>query len=179
MNKAYLIVPVVLLVAFLFTPGGGYFSSMKQLAAKQEAIKAEAAALKAADDKRRAEIEAKANEDAKRRQNEREAEEKAKADKKEKDYADALKKLKDEADGYSTEADKLIKESAQLEDQLVKLRNEKEKVNHETFELAKQVELAKVERRNAELEIQRMIQMVGNKLNTSSLANVPPPPPLK
>lgn len=172
MNKYYLIVPAVLLGVFVFF----YQGALKEMDVKAQKVAAEKAEKKAIEDARKAEIEAKAAADSKRRQDEREAEEKAKADKREKDYQDAMAKLKEEADGYSAEADRLIKETANLEAQLANLRNQKETVNRETFELAKQVELAKIERRSAELEIQRMVTMVGNRLNQSSVATIPPPP---
>ena len=176
MNKYYLIAPVALLLAFLFTPSVGYFSAQKQIAAKVEAEANRKAEQKAAEDARKAEIEKKATADAQKRQAERDAEDLAKLQKKEKDYADAMNKLKEETAGYSADTDKLVKENAELEIQLGNLRNQKEKTNRETFELAKQVELAKISRRNAELEIQRMIEMVGNKVGASTIAQIPVPP---
>jgi chromosome segregation ATPase len=175
MNKYYLIVPAILLGTFLFF----YNGALKEMAAKEAAKTAEKAAIKAADDKRKAEIEAKAAADAKRRQEERDAEERTRLEKKEKEYQDAMKKLKDEADNYSAEADKLAKEGADLEIQLGTLRTQKEKTTREVFELAKQVELAKVNRRNAEIEIQRMVEMLGTRAGSSSLATLPPPPTTK
>lgn len=172
MNKYYLIVPAVLLGTFLFF----YNGALKEMAAKEAAKTAERAAIKATEDKRKAEIERKATEDAKKRQEERDTEERVRFEKKEKDYQDAMKKLKDEADNYSTEADKLAKEGADLELQLSALRTQKEKTTREVFELAKQVELAKISRRNAEIEIQRMVEMLGTKAGASSLAAIPPPP---
>lgn len=172
MNKFYIIVPVVLLGVFLFF----YNGALKEMAAKEVAKQEEAAKVKKAEDERRAEIEKKAAEDAKRRQAEREAEDRAKEQKKIKEYEDAMRQLKDEADKYLAEADKNQKDANALELQLNDLRSLKEKTNRETFELAKQVELAKIARRNAELEIQRMVDVVGQKVGASSFAAMPPPP---
>ncbi len=172
MNKFYIIVPVVLLGVFLFF----YNGALKEMAAKEVAKQEEAAKVKKAEDDRRAEIEKKAAEDAKRRQAEREAEDRAKEQKKIKEYEDAMNQLKDEANKYLAEADKNQKDSNALELQLNDLRSQKEKINRETFELAKQVELAKIARRNAELEIQRMVDVVGQKVGASSFAAMPPPP---
>jgi membrane-associated HD superfamily phosphohydrolase len=172
MNKFYIIVPVVLLGVFLFF----YNGALKEMAAKEAAKQEEVAKVKAAEDARRAEIERKAAEDAKRRQAEREAEDRAKEQKKIKEYEDAMQQLKDEADKYLAEADKNQKDANALELQLNDLRSTKEKTNRETFELAKQVELAKIARRNAELEIQRMVDMVAQKVGASSFAAMPPPP---
>lgn len=172
MNKFYIIVPVVLLGVFLFF----YNGALKEMAAREEQKKAQVAEAKAAEDARRADIERKAAEDARKRQAEREADERAKEAKKVKDYEDAMKQLKDEADRYAAEADGFQKETNALELQLNDLRSTKEKTNREVFELIKQVELAKVSRRNAELEIQRMVDMVAQKLGASSFAAMPPPP---
>lgn len=173
----YIVVPAVLLAAFLFTPGVGYFSAQKQIAAKVARLEAEKAAKKAEEDTKRKEIERKAAEDARQRQADREAQEKAKAEKKERDYQEANQKLQNEINEHSTEADKFAKEAADLEIQLTKLRARKEQATREAFELAKQVELAKINRRNAEIEIQRMVDMVAQRLNASPLSAPPPPPP--
>jgi chromosome segregation ATPase len=171
MNKSFVIVPVVLLAAFAFV----YNNAKKEMAIK-DAIKAEQAArVKAEEKKHKDEIEARATADAKKRQDEREAADLAKEEKKKKEYEDIMKTLKDEAAKYSTEADKLSKEAADLEIQISQARTDKEKLNRETFDLAKQVEQTKINRRTAELEIQRLVEMVAKKLNDNSVV-VPPPP---
>ena len=175
----YVLIPVVLLLAFLFMPGSGYFSAMKDLAAKHAAVAQKKADEKAAEDARRKQIEERAQADAKKRQDQRDAEERAKEQKKIKEYEDAMRQLKDEADKYLAEADKNQKDANALELQLNDLRSNKEKTNRETFELSKQVELAKIARRNAELEIQRMVDMVAQRLGASYLAQMPPPAPAK
>lgn len=172
MNKFYIIVPVVLLGVFLFF----YNGALKEMDAKEAVKKEEIAKVKAADDARRADIEKKAAADAKKRQDERDAEDRAKEQKKIKEYEDAMRQLKDEADKYLAEADKNQKDANALELQLNDLRSLKERTNREAFELAKQVELAKIARRNAELEIQRMVDMVATKIGASSFAAMPPPP---
>jgi hypothetical protein len=50
-------------------------------------------------------------------------------------------------------------------------------MNREVLEMAKRVELTKIDRRNAELEIQRMYDIVAQKVAASSLTQAPPPPP--
>lgn len=174
MNKSYLIVPVILLAVFGFT----YNGALKDMQAKEDANHAKATEKKRVEDARKAEVEAKATLDAKKHQEERDAEDRKKQEKKQAEYDDAMKKLRDEANDYTVQGEKLGKEAADLELQISQSRNEKEKLARETLELAKSVELAKINRRNAELEIQRMIDMVGKKLNDSSIATPPPPPPL-
>ncbi|MBI2513495.1 MAG: hypothetical protein HYV96_16105 [Opitutae bacterium] len=173
MNKFYIIVPVVLLGTFLFF----YNGALKEMHDKEVAKQVQKDKEKAAEDERRRVIEEKAKADSTRRQAEREAEDRAKEQKKIKEYEDAMRQLKDEADKYLAEADKNQKDANALELELNDLRNRKEKTNRETFELAKQVELAKIARRNAELEIQRMVDMVAQKVGASSFAAMPPPPP--
>jgi hypothetical protein len=58
------------------------------------------------------------------------------------------------------------------------VRKAKDKANRESFDLAKQVELAKVAKRNAEFEVQRTTEMISRRAADSSLTRLPPPPPL-
>lgn len=170
----YLVIPGALLAVFIFF----YSGAVKEMDAKAKA-KAEAKLLADKEEAdRKAVIERKATEDAERRQKEREAADAAKEAKKEADYQAVMKQLRDEAADYNVQADKLAKEVADLENAISQSRANKEKLNRETFDLAKQVELAKIARRNAEMEIQRMVEMTGKKVATSSIALPPPPPAL-
>jgi chromosome segregation ATPase len=144
--------------------------------AKQKALEAQAALVRETEAKHKKEVEDKANADAQKRQEQRAAEDLAKAEKKQREYDDIMKKLKDESTDYSVQSAKLSKEAAELEVLITQTRNEREKLNREALELSKQVELAKINRRNAELEIQRTMEMVAVKLNDSSIATPPPPP---
>jgi predicted RNase H-like nuclease (RuvC/YqgF family) len=173
MNKSYLIVPAVLLVIFGFM----YNGALKEMDAKAVSQQLAADAKRAEAKKHKDEIELKATADAKKRQDEREATDRAREEKKVRAYEDVMKSLRDEGAKYNAEVDKLSKEAQDLEIQIAQARSDKEKLNRETFDLAKEVEQTKINRRNAELEIQRMIEMVGKKLNDSSIA-VPPPPVL-
>ncbi|MDP2138309.1 MAG: hypothetical protein Q8J74_10700 [Candidatus Didemnitutus sp.] len=175
MNKFYLIVPFVLLGAFVVF----YKGALKEMEAKELRKQQQLAQVQAADDARRVELERRASEDARKRQEQRDAEERAKEEKKERDYQDMMAQLSSETSGYVVEADAFQREINALEVQLGEMRTSKEKTNNEVFELAKQVELAKISRRNAELEIQRMVDMVAQRLGASSLAQIPPPPPAK
>ncbi len=173
MNKSYIIVPVVLLAIFSFL----YKGALNDMKTKEETRIAKKVAADKVESDRKAEVEKRAQAEAAERMKKREAEDKAKEDKKEKDYADAMAALKREADDYASQTAKLTKENADIEADIIKSRDTKERIARETLELAKQVELAKINRRTAELEIQRMIEMVGKKLNESSIATAPPPPP--
>lgn len=173
MNKSYVIVPVVLLAVFAFF----YSGALKEMKEKEDARIAKIEATNKAEADRKKVIEEKAQAEAAKRQEERAANDKAKEEKKEKDYQDAMTALKKEADDYTTQFAKLTKEAADLEADILKTRNDKERLTREALELAKQVELAKINRRTSELEIQRMIEMVSKKLADSSLTAIPPPPP--
>ena len=83
------------------------------------------------------------------------------------------KEIQDATDKYNAEADRNAKKSAELEIKLSALRAEKEKLNREAFELAKQVEQGKISRRTAELEIQRATEIVARKAAQSSLTRLP------
>jgi chromosome segregation ATPase len=173
MNKSYVIVPLVLLAVFGFF----YNGALKEMKEKEDARIAKIDATNKAEAERKKAIEEKAQAEAAKRQEERAANDKAKEEKKEKDYQDAMTALKKEADDYTTQVAKLTKEAADLEADILKTRNDKERLTREALELAKQVELAKINRRTSELEIQRMIEMVSKKLGESSLTAIPPPPP--
>lgn len=172
----YIIAPLVLLLVFLFTPGSGYFAAQKKIAAKVAALEAKQEEERAEADRKRKEIEAKAAEDARDRQAKRDAEERARIEKREREYQDVIDKLNKDITEFSSEADKFAKEAADLDIELAKLRARKEQAAREAFELAKQVELAKINRRNAEIDIQRMVEMVAQRLSSSPLSAPPPPP---
>ncbi len=168
----YLVIPGILLAAFLFFYLGAV-KDMEQRAEKQKIEKAE----KAADDlKRKKIIEEKANADALKRQQVRDAEDAAKLAKKEADYQAVMTQLSNETADLNTQADKLAKEVGALEISISQTRTNKEKLGRETFDLAKEVELTKINRRNAEIEIQRMVEIAGKKMADSSVAIAPPPP---
>lgn len=174
MNKFYVIVPVVLLGVFAFF----YNGATKEMAQKEANRIAKIKAKEDEEKTRKDAIEKKAQAEALERQQKREADDKAKEAKKEKDYQDAMAALKREADDYASQTTKLTKEASDMEAEILRVRDTKERLARESLELSKQVELAKINRRTAELEIQRMIDMVGRKLNESSIATPPPPPPL-
>ena len=71
------------------------------------------------------------------------------------------------------------KEAAKLDASLAATRQAKDKANREAFDLAKQVELAKVSKRNAEFDIQRTTEMISKRAEQSSLTRPPPPPPAR
>ncbi|HVU18148.1 MAG TPA: hypothetical protein VHD32_14575 [Candidatus Didemnitutus sp.] len=173
MNKYYVIVPAALLIGFIFV----YRGAVKDMEEREAHLHQVAEAKKADEEHHRQELEKKAAEDAAKQQKIRDEEERAKLAKEEHDYQTAMNTLKTEADGYASEGDKLTKESNQLEIDIAKSRELRDKTTNEAFDLSKQVELEKINRRNAEMEIQRLIEMVGKKASDSTLTAMPPPPP--
>jgi chromosome segregation ATPase len=153
-----------------------YFSATKEHARREEQRMAEVAAKKKAEDDRKAGIEAAARADAEKRTQQRLADEaKKEADRVAKWEAEG-QKIQEATDKYNAEADRSAKKAAELELQLASLRAEKEKLNREAFDLAKQVELGKINRRDAEMEIQRITAMIASKASQSSLARPPAAP---
>lgn len=174
----YLIFPGIMLAGFLVF----YLSHKKEAEEKERAHIAKIAREKDEADRKKKEAEAKAREDARKRQEEREAEEKKKEDEKAAKQAADDKKVRDQTAEYVAKAEASQKQATALEQELDRLRKEKDKTSRETFDLQKQVELARIARRNAELEIQRMTEMVSQRAAQSAMTRMPvlpPPPPTK
>src|SRR5688572_6066262 len=165
----YIIFPSVMLAGFLVI----YFSHKEKAEAKERAHVAQVAKEKTDAEQKKQAAEAKAREDARKRQEERDAEERKKAEEKAAKQAADDKKVRDQTAEYTAKADAAAKQGNALEIELDRLRKEKDKTSRETFDLAKQVELARIARRNAELEIQRMAEMVARRAAESSLTKPP------
>lgn len=174
----YLIFPGLMLGGLFFL----YVGHVEKAEQKAKDVAARVAKERTeAEDKKKA-AESKAREDAKKRQDEREAEEKQKADEKAARQAADDKKVADQTAEYTAKADAAQKQVTNLEAELNRLRKEKDTTSRETFEMAKQVELARVARRNAELEVQRMTEMISRRAAESSMTRppvMPPPAPKK
>jgi hypothetical protein len=172
MNKAYYIAPVLLLAVF----GGLYWQHMGVMETKAEQKKIEQARIKAEEDAKKREAELRAKEDADKRIAEREeAERKKELEKEAKRLAD-IEKIKSESDRYSSLLAESTKQAESLEKQLKDTRALKEQLSRQEFESEKKVELAMIEKRNAELQVQRMAEMVAQRTNKSSLTQLPPAP---
>jgi hypothetical protein len=170
----YIIFPSIMLAGFLVI----YLSHKKQAEEKERVQVAEIAKKKMEDEEKKKVAEAKAREDAKKRQEERDAEEKKKEEEKAAKQAADDKKVRDQTAEYTAKVTATTKQVTALEAELDRLRKEKDKTSRETFDLAKQVELARIARRNAELEIQRMAEMVARRASESSLTKPPAAPPV-
>lgn len=169
----YLILPAAMLGIFLVV----YFSHAKKIEEREVARAEKVRVEQAESTRKKQEAESKAAKDAKERQREREeADAKKDADRLAKQAA-IDKEVRDATNAFLADADKASKEASRLESDLASLHKSKDKTNRETFEMAKQVELARVAKRNAELEIQRMTEMISKRASDSSMTRMPPPPP--
>jgi hypothetical protein len=169
----YLISVGSMLAVFLFF----YFAHLKETEQREKEHAALLQKKLAEEAKHKAELEEKARLDAAAKSAARAAEEaKKEADRVAKWEAAGLD-IKNTTDTLNAESDKLSKEAAALEIQLSNLRDTKEKLNRETFELAKRVELAKINKQNAEMGIQRTTEMIARRATASSLTQLPPPLP--
>ncbi|MBI5771635.1 MAG: hypothetical protein HZA93_27940 [Verrucomicrobia bacterium] len=169
----YVIFPAVMLAGFLVI----YFTHAKESEAREAQHAKRIADEQAAVAKKKKEAEDKAAKDAKDRQ---EANAKEMADKEAARIAKqaaADKEVRDQTDAFLTRIDKASKDVAKLEIDLDAIRKEKDKLSRESFDAAKKVELARIAKRTAELEIQRMTDMVQKRTQESFLLRLPPPPP--
>lgn len=156
-----------------------YFSFTKEAEIRERQRAEETAMREKEEADRKAAIETKAREDAERRAAERAAAEaKKEADRLAK-WEAQNREIQEATEAHSAKADTYAKEISELEIQLNTLRTNKEKLNRESFDLAKRVEQARIEKRNAELENQRMTEMIARKATESSLTRLPPPEPAK
>jgi hypothetical protein len=169
----FLIVPGCMLGVFLF-----FYSTHVKEAELRSIERAKVQAQKDAEDKRhKAELEDKARQDAARKAAERAAEEAAKEAQKIANWNEAGQKIKDETNKYLAEGDASTKKINALELELEATRAKYDKLNRELLDLLKAVELAKIDRRNAELEIQRMTEKIARRAADSSLTRMPTPAP--
>lgn len=176
MNKFYVILPAILLIVFSV-----YYTKVAkpEMAAAVAAKEKRIADDKATEEAHRKEIEAKAQDDARKAQEARDQKEHERQEKAQKDKEEQDRKIQDETAKFENEAASLTKQIAAMEAEIANLRNKREATTREVLDLAKNVELTKINRRNAELEIQRMYDMVAQKVADSSLTKAPPPPPPK
>ena len=169
----YFVAPAIMLVIFTFF----YFAHAEEVAEKtriREQVEEEKAQVES---DRKARIEEQARVDAMARA----AKSKAKAAKKEADriakWNNDSQEIEDKTNAHKAEADKHAKAISELEIQLDSLHKAKATSTAEQLNLAKKVEVARIARRNAELEIQRKTEAMVRRAEKSSVTQIPPPPP--
>ena len=162
MNRFYLIVPIVLLGLF----GGIYWQHSRTAATEAAAKATETERIKAEELAKKAEAERAAREEAARRAAAREAEEKAKEDEKRARWAAEGKRIEEETAAFAARVAELAEQTKRAETELTEVRAAKDALDRENFEIAREVELARIAKRNAELEIQRAVEVVAGRAKT-------------
>lgn len=168
----YVVAPACMLAVFLFF----YFSFAKELEERDRVAAQKAVAAQVAEAARKADIEQKARLDAERHAAERAAENARKEQERIDKWNAVSKDIQDQTDAYNKEADGYAQTVAERQQQLEKLRKEKEEANRAYLEALKDVELARVNKRTAEMEIQRMTDMIAARAAASAMATPPAPP---
>jgi hypothetical protein len=170
----YFIVPAVGLIAFLFI----YFAHVEEAKKRDEILQTELAKQAADDAAKKKELEDRARADADRLAAQRAADEAKKVAARIADQAAEDKKVQDATDIALAACNKSTKEIARLEAELASLRAAKDKANRDFLDISKQLELSRIARRTAELEVQRTTEMIARKASDAAMAKfVPPPPP--
>jgi hypothetical protein len=170
----YFIVPAVGLIAFLFI----YFSHVEEAKKLDEVHKTEQAKQAADEAAKKQDLETRARQDADRLAAERAAKEAKVLADHIADQAAEDKKVIDATNIALAAGDKSTKEIARLEMELANLRLAKDKANRDYLDISKQLELSRIARRTAELEVQRTTEMIARKASDAAMAKfVPPAPP--
>jgi len=168
----YVFGPGIMIAVFLCF----YLSSKAETDKRIAEEKVHKAQLEKEAEETKAAAEKKAQDDAEKRNIERaEAEKKLAQDKQDKYDAD-MRRIQADTDRFNAEVDKYSKEVSELSIELDSLRKQKDTLTREGFDMAKKVELAAVTRRNAEIEVQRLVQMIAARADQSIMAKMPPPP---
>jgi hypothetical protein len=169
MNKHYVIWPVILVAAFI-----AYFIQFdkKDTLAQQEKVAREEAEKKAKEAEKERLKEEAAKENLKQAAIKAEEEEKKLKEKEAKQFAKDEEVRQDTA-SRRAEIDRMAKEKGDLQAKLAETRRARLKAEADSFDVARAVELAKIERRTIEMEIQRVAGLIANKVDASSLVEVP------
>jgi chromosome segregation ATPase len=153
-----------------------YFANRAQEEQREQAHEVELARQKADADQKKAIAEEKAHADAEQRNQERLAEEAKTAKDKQDKYDAEMARIQADTDKANASAEGYAKQVSDLTIQLDDLHKQKDALTRENFELAKKVALAEVSRRDAEMDIQRMVEMITSRAEQSAMAQMPPTP---
>lgn len=162
----YFIAPIAGIGLFLFF----YFAHVEEAkkAAAEKKARIEAADL--AEKQRKAELEAIARDDATKKAAERAEQEAKKEAEKVATWAKAGAEIQEAIDDATSISSKHTAAIGSLEKKLAGLHSDKEQANREYLEAIRQLEMLKIERRKAELEIQRLTTLLIDKAEESAKA---------
>jgi hypothetical protein len=121
--------------------------------------------------------EEKLRQEALQKQQEREREEAEKERVRREKQAAADKDVTDAIAAAQARAEEAQKKINAAELELNQLHKDKDRLSQETFTLLQQVEALKVDRQTAEMQEQRLTEMIARKASESAMAQLPPPPP--
>jgi hypothetical protein len=88
-----------------------------------------------------------------------------------------MARIKADTDGSNASAEKYAKTVSDLTIELDDLYKQKESLTRLNFDYLKKVQLAEVNRHDSEMDIQRMVDMISDRADQSSMTKMPPPPP--
>ena len=171
----YLVAPVIMLVIFTFF----YFSHAEEMAQAEEIRKERVAAELETEAKRKAQIEEEARIDAEKRSAERDAKAAEREAQRIAKWDAETQEIRSATAGHKAEADRHAANINALEIELDSLRQATAKTNAAELALEKRVEMARIAKRNAELEIQRKTEMMIRTAEQSAVAQMPPPVPTR
>ena len=156
MNRFYLIIPLVLLAVF----GGVYWQHSQQRATELMVRTAAVATEKKAAQEQQAAAELKAREAAAQRTAARLAEEQIKQTIERTQWAAETARIAADTAAHLAQSAQLRTDVAKFEGQLKAAREANAAGAAQALELAREVELARIAKRNAELEVQRITAML-------------------
>lgn len=159
MRRFYFIVPVIGLGLF----GGAYWQFSERSAEAARVRAGELAATRANEQARLAAAEEKAKTEADQRTLTRVAEEAKKQAAKQVQWEADSAQIATETVRYQAQIEALKSEVAEVERQLADARKTKVREATRAFELAREVELARIAKRNAELELQRTTEILARR----------------
>ncbi len=165
----YFIVPIIATGLFLII----YFSHKEDAEKRAAAHKAEVARVTAEENAKKKALEDKARIDAEQKAKERADADAAKEADRIAKWQDQGKKVQEDMDEANAAARVSTAKIVAMEKEIAAFRTKRDDLNRELVETARQVELAKIARRNAELELQRQTEFIVRKAQESALA-VPP-----
>jgi ribosome recycling factor len=169
MNRLYLLIPLVLLG--LFAVPYGAHRRETAAAAREQAAEADRRQQAAAAEQQAAALKARA--DADQRTSARLAAEQQAAAAKHAQGEAESQRIAVDTDSYRAAATKLTAEIADLQIQLHAARATRAGLNDEVFAAEKAVELARIDKRNAEMELQRLTAKVAEQAAGVALPVLP------
>ena len=170
MNRFYLILPLVFLTLF----GGVYWRHSQQRDADAQARAAAVAAVESAAKAQQSATEGKARAEVAARASAR-----VEAERKKQEFLDAqcsadTARIAAESEGYQKQVTNLRAELAEVEQQVSAVRHARIEAAGQGLELAREVELLRIAKRNAELEVQRTTEILVRRATQSSLVPTRP-----